>query len=473
MKVLVVIHRYPPDGTAGAEVFASSMVREFEAKGLDVTVLTSVKDVARKHLSVHRRRHGATPVVEIVNNLYETDFETNWRHPRIDALFGELLDEVRPDVVHVHHMLYLSTGILRVARDRGVPSLVVLHDFWLGCARFGQLLHPDGKRCEHVDPERCGTCLPSLPWRQSDLARRVGRGVAALKSLTGVDVSGPLSARHRRGIGGPPAAPSAEDAARYAALAARRRDEILEVIRDVRPRVMLPARFQVPWFLELGIPEELIAHVPTGLEWEVADEFPRVPREQGAPLRITMLATLVPHKGAHVLVDAWGKLSGDVRARATLAIHGPGDSRPAYVEELRRDAAAVGLEIGPSLDRAGVREILARTDLLVIPSLWFEVRPLVMMEAHAAGARILATDLGGMAEVVHDGAPGATFPLGDAAALAAELEREIRRDPSGDAPHGPTENFPRWPEAAEVLVRQSEELIAQGPAAMDPGAPRS
>lgn len=474
MRVLLVTHRYPPDGTAGAETYAATLAGHFERSGVDVAVLTAVKDIARRHLSVHRRTEGRTPVVEVVNNLFATDFRSTWNEPRVDAIAGELLDELRPDVVHVHHLLYLSVGVLRACRERGIPVLMVLHDFWLGCARFGQLLHADGTRCDAVEPERCGTCLPSFPWRQSDTARRVGRGVAALRSVTGLDLSGPLSRRHRRGVGGPAdaAPPAAEEAAEYASLAERRLAEVVGAVNEARPRILLPARFQADWFAAHGVDRELLVHQPTGLDWDEAQAEPPVERAESAPLRVLMLATLVPHKGAHVLVDAWARMGEAHRGRAELRIHGPADSRPAYVEELRRAAEPVGVTVGERLDRRGVARALAASDLLVVPSLWLEVRPLVMMEAHAAGVRILCSDLGGMAEVIADGAAGATFPAGDASALARALEAEIDR--TGAAVQGrpePSPAFPRWDEVAASFLRHSAEL-AGSDAAVDPSGPR-
>ena len=475
MHVLLVTHRYPPDGTAGAETYAATLAGHFERRGVEVSVLTAVKDIARRHLSVHRRIEGRTPVVEVVNNLFATDFRTTWDEPLVDAIAGELLDELRPDVVHVHHLLYLSVGILRACREREIPVLMVLHDFWLGCARFGQLLHADGARCDAVDPARCGTCLPSFPWRQSDAARRVGRGVAALKSVTGLDLSGPLSRRHRKSAGGVAgvASPPPAEAEAFAALAEDRLEEIVRAVNDARPRVLLPARFQAKWFEAHGVAEELLVHQPTGLDWDEAQAEPRVDREPGEALRVLMLGTLVPHKGAHVLVDAWGRIDEERRGRARLRIHGPADSRPAYVEELRRAAGRVGVTIGERLDRRGVAQALAASDLLVVPSLWLEVRPLVMMEAHAAGVRILCSDLGGMAEVIADGAAGSTFPAGDADALARALEAEIDRAAEALPPRPePTAAFPRWDAVADAFLRHSAELAAEGPA-VDPPGPRS
>lgn len=468
LRILIVTHRYPPDGNAGVETYAATLAKGFRARGREVTVLTAVKDVARRDGSVARREHEGVPVIEVTNNLYGTRFEETYSNPSMDALVGEQLDALQPDIVHVHHMLYLSVGILGECRRRGIPVLLTLHDFWLGCARFGQLLHADGTRCETVDPERCGTCLPTLRWAQPAGARRVGKGLAAIKSLTGLDFSGALTRVHRRrtppGMPADWAPPSRAAAGEYERLAEERVAAIAGAVRGSASRILLPSKFQKPWLENLGVPPELMHVEPTGIDWQRATECPRVDRVAGEPLRVTFLGTLVPHKGAHVLLDAWARMDDELRRRAQLSIFGPGDNRPVYVEELRASAAALGVQLGGRLDRAAVGKLLSATDVLVIPSLWLEVRPLVMMEAHAAGARVVASDLGGMAEVLSDGVPGRAFLAGDAADLARALEAEVLAGEStvrlqAEAPLGPTASFPSWDGLTDAFLRHSQDLL--------------
>jgi glycosyltransferase involved in cell wall biosynthesis len=67
--------------------------------------------------------------------------------------------------------------------------------------------------------------------------------------------------------------------------------------------------------------------------------------------------------------------------------------------------------------------VLAGIDVLVVPSTWYENTPLVIYSALAAGCPVIASDLGGMAEVVTDGENGLLVEPGKPEALAAELKR--------------------------------------------------
>jgi hypothetical protein len=106
--------------------------------------------------------------------------------------------------------------------------------------------------------------------------------------------------------------------------------------------------------------------------------------------------------GGHGVPTA--KLNLRPRSRPTSAIQGSEDGR----HFARPD--------GP---------ILADLDVLVVPSKWIENAPFIIREAFAAGVPVVASNLGGMAEMVRHGVDGLLFPAGNAEALAVALKRMI------------------------------------------------
>jgi glycosyltransferase involved in cell wall biosynthesis len=77
------------------------------------------------------------------------------------------------------------------------------------------------------------------------------------------------------------------------------------------------------------------------------------------------------------------------------------------------------------VDSAGVRARMAKAELLCVPSIWYENCPGVVLEAMVAGLPIVASDLGGLPELLEGGQAGWLAPAGDAGALRRVIRRAL------------------------------------------------
>src|ERR1700750_2909040 len=118
LKILLVTHGFPPHQTAGSETYTSpaDLGPAPARRGHDVRLFTAHKDISRPNHTVTDRKWNDLVVHELVNNLYHREFEETWNNPDVDRAFERVLAAFQPDVVHVQHLLYLSTGILALAR---------------------------------------------------------------------------------------------------------------------------------------------------------------------------------------------------------------------------------------------------------------------------------------------------------------------------------------------------------------------
>lgn len=73
-----------------------------------------------------------------------------------------------------------------------------------------------------------------------------------------------------------------------------------------------------------------------------------------------------------------------------------------------------------------IADIMAEIDVLVVPSIWNENSPLTIHETFLSKTPIIATDIGGMAELVQDGINGLLFKTGSTRDLREKIERIIR-----------------------------------------------
>ncbi|HEX7325065.1 MAG TPA: TIGR03088 family PEP-CTERM/XrtA system glycosyltransferase [Rhodanobacteraceae bacterium] len=160
-------------------------------------------------------------------------------------------------------------------------------------------------------------------------------------------------------------------------------------------------------------------------------------------LLLVNVARLDPVKDQANLIEAFALLRGAdpaLGARLRLAIVGDGPARVA----LERQIAERNLGTAVTLlgNRADVPELLAESDVFVLSSI-AEGIPLTVLEAMAAGLPVVSTRVGGVAEVVTDGATGTLVAPSHPAALAAALGRYVRdaalRQRHGEAGHAQAE----------------------------------
>ncbi|KOG49081.1 glycosyltransferase family 4 protein [Streptomyces sp. NPDC059558] len=156
--------------------------------------------------------------------------------------------------------------------------------------------------------------------------------------------------------------------------------------------------------------------VPTGpADAGAAADPGKVRAELGAVERPLLIAvgSLVPHRGYSVLLDAAREWRG-LDPAPLLVIAGEGPLRAELSRRIEAEALPVRL-LGRRRDAA---QLLAAADLAVLPSRW-EARALLAQEALRAGVALVATTVGGVPELVGEGA--VLVPPGEAGALASAV----------------------------------------------------
>lgn len=178
-----------------------------------------------------------------------------------------------------------------------------------------------------------------------------------------------------------------------------------------------PSPFLRKTFIEYGMPEERIVYSDYGI---ANAGYKNRLREPEQPLRFTFVGTLVEHKGVHTLIEAFQSLPDDC---ATLDVYGSLDEFTGYVNRLRSMATHPGIRFCGRAENEDIPGILARTDALLVPSIWFENSPITIHEAFLAQVPVITSRFGGMADLVRDGENGLLFEVGNASSLAEVLLR--------------------------------------------------
>ncbi|MCU0906061.1 MAG: glycosyltransferase [Rhodobacteraceae bacterium] len=370
LRILVVAHDHP-DWTPGGT--------EFVAHGL-ATALDAVAGVSARFLAAATRLHRPDAVPGSLQAMGRDFVLVTGGYDRFTMLrqdgdawldsLARVLGTVRPDIVHLHGLDRLGAEIVpalrRLAPD--VRIVLTLHDYQVICAQEGLMLTHEGAPCAGASPDRCHRCLPAIP-----------------------------AARH-----------------------ALRRSHLMAILNMV-DGLVTPGPFLRDRLVDWGIAPARITVIPNGVPPAApAPDAPRARRN-----RFAMFGNLARHKGALVLLAAAAR--SDLRAAGLeVTLHGglgwAEDAFRADVARALEAARPVAQHLGP-YPRAEVTARMRRADWVVVPSLWAEVAPLVILEAQAAGRPVICSGIGGMADMVTDGVDGLHVPPGDAHALAETLVR--------------------------------------------------
>lgn len=392
MRILFAIHTWPPEGRGGTEVHARDVARTLMSRGHQVGVFARTGRPERPPYEVTTEVQGPLGITRI-NNLFQDTHSLQWVYSnrRIHEAFEREMEEFQPDLVHVHHLVGLSSTIIEAAKDRGLPVVLSLHDFWTICPR-GQRMTRELELCEDIDRERCYSCLHDL-WPHLLTDRQADRTI--------VDVRGRLSPE-----------PLAEW------------DRHMTYVLDLCDLLVCPSEFHRERMLDHPLDPDRVISLPHGLDHGPFRGLK--PREPGEVTTIGFIGAVTPVKGPHVLIEAFRLLG---RNDLALDIYGElapfhGDDR--YVEDLKDRAARCGnVVLRGSYEQEDLPRILEGIDILVVPSLWWETFCLTLREGLLAGVPVVASDLGAMREALDGEQNGLLFNPGDAEDLAGKLQALI------------------------------------------------
>src|SRR5262249_42133764 len=129
MKIMLVIHGYPVRYNAGSEVYTQALAQALAARH-EVHVFSRQQNKFLPDYQLYQENDPSDPriTLHIINLAQSLD---QYRHSKLDARFSMLLDQLQPDLVHIGHLNHLSTSLVFEARQRAIPIVFTLHDYWL------------------------------------------------------------------------------------------------------------------------------------------------------------------------------------------------------------------------------------------------------------------------------------------------------------------------------------------------------
>lgn len=413
MEILLITHQFLPEFSAGTEVLTYETAKELIRRGHNVEVWAGYP--AGKELAIQK------PVdfyeyegikVNRYNHSWEIPLtgqnimEYEYNNRLFVKYFRKYIANAKPDIVHFFHLSRFSASIIDVCLESAVPMVFTTTDFWIVCP-VSQLRLPDNSLCHGPQAFAINCIRHMMNLSQKGVKLRIANKMPDLVFAALVRLAKNTWWPEKRFS---PLAVSLSGRAAYLTSHINRLD-----------RVLVPTRFMEKILAQNGFNKDIMTFIPYGLNLKPFENLP--PKKTGARLRIGFIGTLAEHKGAHVLLEAI-KLMPD--ESFDVKIYGKFEEIHAQAYTLRLKKLAEGddrVQFCGTFPNDRIGEIFSGLDVLVVPSIWYENTPLVIYSAHASGTPVIATNLGGMSEVVHHEKNGLLFEKGDANGLASLIKK--------------------------------------------------
>lgn len=281
----------------------------------------------------------------------------------------KLIKETKPDIAHLHIFQHqLSLSILDVLKKYNIPIVYTAHDLKMICPNYKMMTY--GKTCEDCKGEKYSNCLKNKCVKNSTIKS----AVAMIEAYVN---------KYRKAY-------------------------------DKIDYIITPSKFYRDKFIEFGINQEKIGHIPNFLN-DKKIEYDTLPEQN----YFLYFGRLSEEKGIMTLTKAMKKID------ATLKIVGTGpikDKIEEFIEENNyKNIELLGFKSGKELNT-----IIANAKAVILPSEWYENGPYSAIESLKLGKILIGSNLGGIPELI-DG-NGYVFKNGDSNDLYEKINCIIKLD---------------------------------------------
>ena len=373
-RVIVCTNFYLPNFIGGAELIAHYQAKQLAAMGLEVRIFTGEVSCERPRYQLSEEEYGGLTVhrISLRPEDYDRD-EVNFFHGEVEDRFDSLLGRFNPDVVHFHNILGLSVGLVPLAKTRGILTVLTVHDHWGYCYK-NTMIDNDGTFC--VEPGDCSKCVPVV--------------FAEGKNI-------PI----------------------------RMRQDYIRLMLEYVDVFISPSRYLADSYLRRGIGHGRFHVIWNGINVE---KFVNITKKQSEKVRFTFVGLLGEHKGIKIFLKALSLLKDEDEIFFNLVGSGP------LLDYSKEYVRSIGCErkvrFWGRIDNSQIGDVYEETDVLLLPSVWPENQPVTITEAMASGIPVIASDAGGIGELVENGRTGLLFEPGNAQHLAKSIKTFVQNKES-------------------------------------------
>lgn len=385
MKILKVIHGYPPYYRAGSEVYSQTLARKLsDNHEIQVFARHENSFLPSFHYSTVLD-YGDPRILLHLINIPITKYRYKFINEEVNIRFEKIIDDFRPDLIHFGHLNHLSLSLPEIATKRGIPIVYTLHDFWLMCPR-GRFIQRNSKEllqlCDGQEDKKCATeCYKGY--------------YTGDEGLLNTEIT------------------------YWQQWVSTRMKQTKKIVEYV-DHFVAPSKFLMNKFVkEFNIPHTKISYLDYGFDLNRLKDKNRIPEED---FIFGYIGTHTPEKGIDLLLRAFSSLSAKAKLRIWGALSQETAGLKAIANHFPQKVKDKIEWMGNYENENIVTEVFNKVDAIIVPSIWGENSPLVIHEAEQLRIPVITADYGGMAEYIQDGINGLLFKHRDTESLSEKME---------------------------------------------------
>lgn len=405
-RIIICSNFYPPNFIGGAELIAHHHAKILKKLGHDVVIFAGDNKGKGERHSIRKKTYEGLTIYRVT--LSGEDFQpshVNFAHRQVEENFRDLLDSFLPDIIHFHNIIGLSVGLIHVAKNKGIKTILTLHDHWGFCYK-NTLLKCEDEICS--DYTRCADCMPFISGESHK------------------DI--PINMR---------------------------KDFLAVQFREIDIFIS-PSRYLADAYIRAGLHKEKFRVIWNGVN---VKRFANISRKKSAGcVRFTFIGYFGTHKGIHVLLKALSFIEKDRSFIVNLV--GEGELSFKYKQEVKSMGINDLVKFWGKIDN--IERAYSETDVLILPSIWPENQPVTITEAMASRIPVIASNIGGNPELIEDGRTGYLFKPGNPRDLADKMREFILHNDKirsfGDEAHKKIEDHTFEKQISKIIKIYEEDI---------------
>ncbi len=405
MKILQIVHNFPPEQLGGVEVFSYHFSKELSRhhevhvfypkitkSRFDSIVSFKMDNLIIHQLNVPDKFHLPQPCAKLKHLIFGINFSLGLNR-KYEKEFKKFLNQLKPDIIHFQHLIGLSFYFPIIAKNFA-PVILTIHDYWLICPTT-HFLNQDNKICYSSSVKNCTLCL-SKSYKEP-MTKTVRKYKCSFFKNFFLDLLG-----------------------KYMSKKLKKRNIAIKIMLSKIDWIITTSNSVMKKLIENSFitPSMLKNNKAVILEYGInTSKLLKINKKPSDKIRFGFIGSMAERKGLHVLIEAFNMLHS---SKAILYIYSWGNVKP-LIDKSKNNSDIRFM--GSFLDN--VSEPYSKIDVLIVPSITYEGYGLVVLEAFAAKIPIIASNIPALNEFVKNNQNGLLFNTGDINDLCKKMKMII------------------------------------------------